>query len=218
MEDRERPPRRETTGSEAGSKARDCTAGGVQADFNSLMNLITTTVQPDSWEELSGPGSVMPYRTTLSLVIRQTQAVHEEIADLLGQLRRLQDLQVTVECRFVTVSDNFFERIGIDFNFNLPTNVSNGLHEHVRAAAAAVRHRPELPHLHHGDDATSGTTTTGTTTTGTTHVGDHRSDREWRRRTIHPRSAAGYDQLPALAAVTARSSASTTEQHVHRAT
>jgi type II secretory pathway component GspD/PulD (secretin) len=101
--------------------------GGVQADFNTLMNLIETTVQPDSWEQLSGPGSMMPYRTTLSLVIRQTQAVHEEIADLLGQLRRLQDLQVTIECRFITVSDNFFERIGVDFNFNVQSNVSNGL-------------------------------------------------------------------------------------------
>ncbi len=99
--------------------------GGVQADFTSLMNLISTTVQPDSWEDLSGPGSMMPYRTTLSLVIRQTQAVHEEIADLLGQLRRLQDLQVTIECRFITVLDNFFERIGIDFNFNLQSNVGN---------------------------------------------------------------------------------------------
>ncbi|MBI3866401.1 MAG: hypothetical protein HY290_31360, partial [Planctomycetia bacterium] len=101
--------------------------GGVQADFTSLMNLISQTVQPDSWEELSGPGSMVPYRTTLSLVIRQTQAVHDEIADLLGQLRRLQDLQVTIECRFITVSDTFFERIGIDFNFNLKGNVNNGL-------------------------------------------------------------------------------------------
>src|SRR5258707_9626882 len=70
---------------------------------------------------------MMPYRTTLSLVIPQTQAVHEEIADLLGQLRRLQDLQVTIECRFITVLDNFFERIGIDFNFNLQSNVGNQL-------------------------------------------------------------------------------------------
>ena len=64
--------------------------------------------------------------STVELPIRQTQAVHEEIADLLGQLRRLQDLQVTVECRFITVSDNFYERIGIDFNFNRPTNVRFG--------------------------------------------------------------------------------------------
>ena len=52
-------------------------------------------------------------------MIRQTQKVHEEIHDLLEQLRRLQDLQVTIEVRFVTVADRFFERIGIDFDFNI---------------------------------------------------------------------------------------------------
>jgi general secretion pathway protein D len=144
--------------------------GGVQADFNSLMNLITTTVQPDSWEELSGPGSVMPYRTTLSLVIRQTQAVHEEIADLLGQLRRLQDLQVTVECRFITVSDNFFERIGVDFNFNLPTNVSNGLTNTFGQPLPPFGAGQVFPTTTTGT-ATSGTTTSGTTTSGTTTSG-----------------------------------------------
>jgi type II secretory pathway component GspD/PulD (secretin) len=144
--------------------------GGVQADFNSLMNLITTTVQPDSWEELSGPGSVMPYRTTLSLVIRQTQAVHEEIADLLGQLRRLQDLQVTVECRFITVSDNFYERIGIDFNFNLPTNVSNGLTNTFGQPLPPFGAGQTFPTTTTGT-TTSGTTTSGTTTSGTTTTG-----------------------------------------------
>jgi general secretion pathway protein D len=52
-------------------------------------------------------------------VISQTQAVHEEIADLLEQLRRLQDLQVTIEVRFIRLSDRFFERIGIDFDMNI---------------------------------------------------------------------------------------------------
>src|ERR1700728_4782393 len=62
---------------------------------------------------------------TLSLVIRQTQKVHDEIKDLLQQLRRLQDLQVTVECRFITVDDDFFESVGVDFNFNVQDNVPN---------------------------------------------------------------------------------------------
>ena len=44
-------------------RQRGASGGGVQADFTSLMNLISTTVQPDSWEDLSGPGSMMPYRT-----------------------------------------------------------------------------------------------------------------------------------------------------------
>jgi hypothetical protein len=55
----------------------------------------------------------------LSLVISQTEDVHEEIVDLLEQLRRNQDLQVTIEVRFITLSDTFFERIGVDFDFNV---------------------------------------------------------------------------------------------------
>jgi general secretion pathway protein D len=41
----------------------------------------------------------------------------------LDQLRRLQDLQVTIEVRFITLSDNFFERMGIDFDFSIDDNV-----------------------------------------------------------------------------------------------
>ena len=88
-------------------------------DFDTLTDLIISTVSPETWEAVGGQASVRHYETTLSLVIRQTQKVHEEIADLLGQLRRLQDLQVTIEVRFVTVSDRFFEQIGIDFDFNV---------------------------------------------------------------------------------------------------
>lgn len=93
--------------------------GGSQADFDALIELIKTTVHADSWDDVGGPGSVKEFSTNLSLVVSQTQEVHEEIADLLEQLRRLQDLQVTIEVRFITLSDTFFERIGIDFDFNI---------------------------------------------------------------------------------------------------
>lgn len=66
-------------------------------------------------------GGVEPIRDNLpniSLIISQTQAVQEQLADLLGQLRRLQDLQVTIEVRFITLNDNFFEEIGVDFDFD----------------------------------------------------------------------------------------------------
>ncbi len=102
-------------------------AGGSGADFDPLMELIQATIEPESWDEVGGPGSVRPFETTLSLVVRQTQAVHDQIADLLDQLRRLQDLQVTVEVRFVTVSDRFFERIGVDFDFNVQDNAGDPL-------------------------------------------------------------------------------------------
>jgi general secretion pathway protein D len=93
--------------------------GAAMADFDSLIDLITSTIQPTTWDEVGGPGSIAPFETNLSLVISQTQEVHEEIVDLLEQLRRLQDLQVTIEVRFITLNDNFFERIGVDFDFQL---------------------------------------------------------------------------------------------------
>ena len=99
-------------------------SGGTQADFDSLIELITTTIQPQSWDDVGGPGSVAPFETNLSLVVSQTQEVHEEIVDLLQQLRRLQDLQVTIEVRFITLRDDFFERIGVDFDFNIDDNAA----------------------------------------------------------------------------------------------
>ena len=98
--------------------------GGASFDFDSLQQLIVTTVRPDSWSEIGGSGDMEHFVTTLSLVVRQTEKVHQEIADLLDQLRRLQDLQVTIEVRFITVSDQFFERIGVDFDFNIQDNVT----------------------------------------------------------------------------------------------
>jgi len=96
--------------------------GGSQADFDSLIDLITTTIAPESWDDVGGPGSVSGFETNLSLVVSQTQEVHDQIADLLKQLRRLQDLQVTIEVRFITLNDNFFERIGVDFDFDIDDN------------------------------------------------------------------------------------------------
>ena len=100
-------------------KDRQQTDERKRADFNALVNLLTDTIHPESWDSESGLGSVRSHDNTLSLVIRQTQRVHDEIAALLAQLRRLQDLQVTIEVRFITVTDRFFEQIGVDFDFNL---------------------------------------------------------------------------------------------------
>ena len=94
--------------------------GGAQADFDSLIDLIISTVATETWAENGGgEAEIRPFPTNLSLVVSQTQAVHEEIADLLEQLRRLQDLQVTIEVRFINLKDDFFERVGIDFDLNI---------------------------------------------------------------------------------------------------
>jgi general secretion pathway protein D len=99
--------------------------GGAKADFDSLIQLIQSTVQPTTWKANGGQGDVAPFETNLTLVVSNTQEVHEQLADLLQQLRRLQDLQVTIEVRFITLSDQFFERIGVDFDFSIDDNVTN---------------------------------------------------------------------------------------------
>lgn len=96
--------------------------GASMADFDTLIDLITSTIAPQTWDAVGGPGSIEGFPTNLSLVVSQTQEVHEQIADLLDQLRRLQDLQVTIEVRFITLNDRFFERIGVDFNFEVDDN------------------------------------------------------------------------------------------------
>ncbi len=94
--------------------------GGAMADFDSLIDLIISTVATETWAENGGgEAEIRPFPTNLSLVVSQTQTVHEEIADLLEQLRRLQDLQVTIEVRFINLKDDFFERVGIDFDLNI---------------------------------------------------------------------------------------------------
>ena len=99
--------------------------GAAMADFDSLIELITSTIAPDSWEEVGGTGAIEEFRTNLSLVISQTQDVHDQIADLLEQLRKLQDLHVTIEVRFITLQDDFFERMGVDFEFDIDDNVTS---------------------------------------------------------------------------------------------
>ena len=97
--------------------------GGAAADYDSLIRLITTTIAPTTWDEVGGQGAISPFKGNLSLVVSNTEEVHDQIRDLLQQLRRLQDLQVTIEVRFITLNDNFFERIGIDFDFDINSNI-----------------------------------------------------------------------------------------------
>ena len=57
--------------------------------------------------------------------MNQTADVITEVNNLLESLRRLQDLSVAVEIRLVSLSEAFYERIGVDFQMNLPTSGHN---------------------------------------------------------------------------------------------
>lgn len=63
---------------------------GVPATALELIQLIETTVVPESWASNGGPGTITYWRPGMALVIRQTGEVHHQIGGTLGQLRRLQ--------------------------------------------------------------------------------------------------------------------------------
>jgi len=104
-------------GTPAGGRA----GGGVVADFQSLIQLITSTVEAN-WEVDGGTDTIREFGANLSLIVNAPQETHEAIAELLTALRKLQNLQVTIEVRFITLTDTFFERIGVDFELGFDDN------------------------------------------------------------------------------------------------
>ena len=89
-----------------------------------LMDLIKGTIAPNSWKEMGGPANIQYYPLGMALVVTQVQEVQGEVYDLLAALRRLLDMEIAIEMRLVSVSESFYERIGVDFDVNLNTPIS----------------------------------------------------------------------------------------------
>jgi hypothetical protein len=72
-----------------------------------LMRLIMQTIEPNSWSEVGGKGTIQYFPLGLALVINQTQDVQEQIADFLATLRRQQEN----EDREYTVKTQIFQKV-----------------------------------------------------------------------------------------------------------
>jgi hypothetical protein len=68
----------------------------VQDDYGSLIELITSTIAPTSWDEVGGPGSIKENGNSASLTLGQTEDAHEETVALLAALRTARDKQLAV--------------------------------------------------------------------------------------------------------------------------
>jgi type II secretory pathway component GspD/PulD (secretin) len=81
-----------------------------------LIELIVSTIAPKTWTDQGGEGAIQYYPIGGALVVSQTPDVQEQVAELLEALRRLQDLEVLVEIRVLSVSRDFLENadLGID--------------------------------------------------------------------------------------------------------
>ena len=55
-----------------------------------LINVVTSKAAKDSWEPFGGAGNIRFFPNGMVLVVRQSEAVHKEIANVLAELRRQQ--------------------------------------------------------------------------------------------------------------------------------
>jgi hypothetical protein len=71
---------------------KPASAGLPAWDFAPLIGLIEE-IEPDSWSDVGGPGSVKGFDNGACLVISQRDDVHERIDQLLVTLRRVKTVQ-----------------------------------------------------------------------------------------------------------------------------
>jgi len=102
-----------------GTATQDQGAVGV----DELKQIITRTVSYNSdpnvaaWSEEGGPAAI-EYLNGL-LIVSQTRRGHAKLADLLEQLRRERAIMISIESRFVTVTDDFLQDITLDVDVTI---------------------------------------------------------------------------------------------------
>ncbi|PQO25417.1 hypothetical protein C5Y96_24050 [Blastopirellula marina] len=68
------------------SEAKSANGGGAidERGADELIELITTTIDPETWEVHGGKGSIFYFSNFRVLVVRQTQDVHAKLGGILG--------------------------------------------------------------------------------------------------------------------------------------
>jgi general secretion pathway protein D len=91
-----------------------------QERVDAIVKLIQETVDPNSWRDNGGQVGAVK-ELSGQLIVTQTADNQRQLINLLEQLRETRAIQVTVETRFVSVSRNFLEDVGLnlDFFFNI---------------------------------------------------------------------------------------------------
>ncbi|MBL8694150.1 MAG: hypothetical protein JNJ88_08655 [Planctomycetes bacterium] len=106
-----------------------------------ITNLIKDTIAPGTWEQ---PGVHLDQYNG-QLVVTHSIDVQRQVSRFLADLRRYTSSLVTIEARFVTISENFLQAIGVDFR-GLPNqfdDLTNGLKDN--ASAGIDNNGPGLP-------------------------------------------------------------------------
>jgi hypothetical protein len=81
-----------------------------------LIQVLTNSIAKESWSRSGGAGTIEFFPFGMALVVNQTQGVHQDIARLLAELRRLAEIQVSVEVRAVDVSASMAKHLLLDID------------------------------------------------------------------------------------------------------
>ncbi|MEA3225897.1 MAG: hypothetical protein U9Q07_08090, partial [Planctomycetota bacterium] len=82
-----------------------------------IMQTIQDTVEPDSWFISGGEGMISSHGN--KIIVSQTPPIHEQVQELLLSLGESLGQQVSIEARFLFVTENFLEDIGLDVKIML---------------------------------------------------------------------------------------------------
>ena len=76
-------------------------------DFDTLVDSITSIIQPTTWDSVGGPGSIAPLASQQLLVVRQTQDIHDQVANYLETLRRHVETrpQIRIEAHWLWLTE-----------------------------------------------------------------------------------------------------------------
>jgi hypothetical protein len=89
----------------APSKCDAPKAAATPNEHDRLIKLITTTVCPECWAARGGCCTIDYMPIGMAVVVNAPPDVQERVADLLESLRHLQDMQVAVEMKVVSIAD-----------------------------------------------------------------------------------------------------------------
>ena len=86
-----------------------------------IVGIIQENIDPEGWRELGGDTGTLQ-ELNGNLIITNTVRNHRQIEGLLSQLREIRALQINVESRFLKVTTDWYEQIGVDLDLYFNTN------------------------------------------------------------------------------------------------